>query len=233
MKRSLIDSWMSARDGQMHTSSARRHRDQQSDRDGTWCGVTTLTLSATLGPRTLATRGRGGDSLSITTDRLEAKPVSINRILVATDGSTTAEAALAWAADLAAPLGAEILVVSVIDLAKSYPGAGYIPLDESQMRERLDEELNGVWSERMRMANIAFHTLVREGHPASVIVSTAIDEQADLIVMGSRGHSGLTELLIGSVAHHVTHHARTPVVIVPPSAARAMEPVASAAATAS
>jgi nucleotide-binding universal stress UspA family protein len=158
---------------------------------------------------------------------LEAKPVSINRILVATDGSTTAEAALAWATDLAAPLGAEILVISVIDLAKSYPGAGYVALDETLMHERLDAELNGAWSERMRKANIASRTLVREGHPASAIVSTAIDEHADLIVMGSRGHSGLTELLVGSVAHHVTHHARTPVVIVPPAAVRAMHPVAS------
>lgn len=159
--------------------------------------------------------------------------MSISRILVATDGSTTAEAALAWAADLAAPLGAEILVISVIEPAKSYPGAEYVPLDKTQMSERLDEELNGAWPERMRKANIAFRTIVREGHPASEVVSTAIDEQADLIVMGSRGHSGLTELLIGSVAHHVTHHARIPVVIVPPSAVRAMKPVASAAATAS
>jgi nucleotide-binding universal stress UspA family protein len=164
---------------------------------------------------------------------LEAEPVSINRILVATDGSTTAEAALAWATDLAVPLGAEIVVISVIDLAKSYPGAEYVPPDATQMRERLDEELNGAWSERLRQANVGFRTLVREGHPASVIVSTASDEQADLIVMGSRGHGGLTELLIGSVGHYVTHHARTPVVIVPPSAVRAIEPLATVAASAS
>jgi nucleotide-binding universal stress UspA family protein len=155
---------------------------------------------------------------------LEANHLSIKRILVATDGSTTAEAALAWAVDLAAPLGAEVVVISVIDLSKSYPGAVYVPIDETQMRERLDEELNGAWTARMREAHVTFRTLVREGNPASVIVKMASDEEADLIVMGSRGHGGFTELLIGSVAHHVTHHARTPVVIVPPSAVRVVEP---------
>ena len=149
--------------------------------------------------------------------------MAIKRILVATDGSATAQAALAWGAALAATVGAEVLVISVIDVAMIYPGALYLPVDETQMRERLDEELNGAWSERMREAEVTFRTLVREGNPAAVIVKTAAAEEADLIVMGSRGHGGFTELLLGSVAHNVARHARTPVVIVPPSAVTAAQ----------
>jgi nucleotide-binding universal stress UspA family protein len=149
--------------------------------------------------------------------------MAIKRILVATDGSATAQAAMAWAADLAAPLGAEVVVISVIDIAALYPGALYLPVSEEQMRERLDKELNDAWTERMRDRGVPFRTLLGEGNPAAVIVKTAVAEKADLIVMGSRGHGDFTELLIGSVAHHVTHHARTPVVIVPPSAVTAAQ----------
>jgi nucleotide-binding universal stress UspA family protein len=151
--------------------------------------------------------------------------MAIKRILVATDGSATAQAAVAWAADLAAPLGAEVLVISVIDVANRYPGVGYSPVDETQMREGLDKELNGAWSEPMREAQVTFRALVREGNPAAVIVKTAAAEKADLIVMGSRGHGGFIDLFfMGSVAHNVTHHARTPIVIVPPSAVPAAQP---------
>jgi len=147
--------------------------------------------------------------------------VAIKRILVATDGSATAQAALAWAADLAIPLGAEVVAIAVIDIAKLYPGALYLPVSEEQMRQRLDKELNDAWTQRMRDRGVPFRTLLGEGNPAAVIVKTAAAEKADLIVMGSRGHGGFTELVIGSVAHHVTHHARTPVVVVPPGAVTA------------
>jgi nucleotide-binding universal stress UspA family protein len=147
--------------------------------------------------------------------------VAIKRILVATDGSATAQAALAWAADLAVPLGAEVVVIAVIDIAMLYPGAPFLPVSEEQMRERLDKELNDAWTERMRDRGVPFRTLLGEGNPAAVIVKTAAAEKADLIVMGSRGHGGFTELVIGSVAHHVTHHARIPVVVVPPGAVTA------------
>jgi nucleotide-binding universal stress UspA family protein len=144
--------------------------------------------------------------------------MAIQRIVVATDGSATAQAAVAWAAELAAPLGAAVVVISVIDYVHLYPSAMYFPADDTEMRERLDADLSGAWSEPMRHAGIKFRTLVREGSPGAVIVETAAAEKADLIIMGSRGHGRLSEFVLGSVAHRVTHHARTPVVIVPPSA---------------
>jgi nucleotide-binding universal stress UspA family protein len=53
---------------------------------------------------------------------------------------------------------------------------------------------------------------VREGNAAQVLLETAMD--ADLLVVGSRGHGGFAEALLGSVSQHCVHHARCPVVII-------------------
>jgi nucleotide-binding universal stress UspA family protein len=55
--------------------------------------------------------------------------------------------------------------------------------------------------------------VVREGQPAEVLVEAA--EDADLLVVGSRGLGGFRGLLLGSVGQQCAHHARCPVVIVP------------------
>jgi len=53
--------------------------------------------------------------------------------------------------------------------------------------------------------------VVREGDPAQVLIDQA--DGADLLVVGSRGHGGFAEALLGSVSQHCVHHARCPVVI--------------------
>jgi len=58
---------------------------------------------------------------------------------------------------------------------------------------------------------------VVEGHAGNTLLNEA--ESADLVVIGRRGHSSLTEFLLGSISHQVADHAKCPVVIVPPAAA--------------
>lgn len=94
----------------------------------------------------------------------------------------------------------------------------YTPVDYDAMLKKANEVLATEWCRPLRDARVTFRALVRDGAPAEMILLTALDENADLIVMGSRGHGGFAELLMGSVAHHVSHHARVPVVVVPPSA---------------
>ena len=55
---------------------------------------------------------------------------------------------------------------------------------------------------------------LKEGRPADIIVQTAIDAQVDLIVMGSRGLGGVTQLFLGSVSDRVADEAPCPVLIV-------------------
>jgi nucleotide-binding universal stress UspA family protein len=61
---------------------------------------------------------------------------------------------------------------------------------------------------------IKLNTIVKRGHPVSLIIDTAQVEHMDLIVMGSRGIGGFKEMLFGSVSHGVTSHANVPVMIV-------------------
>ena len=59
-------------------------------------------------------------------------------------------------------------------------------------------------------------TIVRDGNPKEAILATAKDWSADLIVMGSQGHTGIAALLFGNTAQSVMSHAQCPVEVVPP-----------------
>jgi len=56
--------------------------------------------------------------------------------------------------------------------------------------------------------------VIREGSPRPVIVESAVELQCQMIVMGTHGRSGLTHLLMGSVAEYVVRHSRVPVLTV-------------------
>ena len=151
--------------------------------------------------------------------------MAITRIVIATDGSETAQAAMAWTANLAHALGAAVVAVHALDLNRYYPvvmaAPTYVPIDFAELTAKAERDLTTVWVQPLRDAGVKFRTRVEEGRAAAVILDVAAAEAADLIVMGSRGHGGFTELLMGSVAHQVTHHATTPVVVIPPAAAMA------------
>ncbi len=68
----------------------------------------------------------------------------------------------------------------------------------------------------MKQAGLEGTTLVREGRPAEIICDEARETEADLIVMGTRGLTGLKHLLVGSVAEHVIRLAPCPVLVARP-----------------
>jgi nucleotide-binding universal stress UspA family protein len=142
-----------------------------------------------------------------------------HRIVVGVDGSAGAARALAWAADHASRLDAEVVVVHSIDVALAIPpptvAAPPFVIDDrvrADLRSALDE-----WCAPLRDAGIPHRALLYEGNPTAAISQIARDEHADLIVVGRRGHGGFAELLLGSVANSLAHHATIPIVIVPAS----------------
>ena len=147
------------------------------------------------------------------------------RILVATDGSRTADAAGVWAAALAQQVGAEVVMVHVFDRSR-YMSAGpslasvYLPVDVDEARRNALDDV-AAWSRSVVEAGVRCRTVLAEGRPAPAILRTAHAEAVDLIVMGTRGHGSFTEMFLGSVAHEVTRRAEVPVVTVPPGAAAA------------
>ncbi len=138
----------------------------------------------------------------------------IKKILVPIDGSESSKKALEMAIVMARASNAELTILEVIEefgpLPGYYdaapPGADRIKWISEQRFEKihpmLDEE------------NVKWNRRVEEGYAADRIVEIASDEKFDMIVIGSRGLSGLGRFLMGSVSDRVVHHAHCSVTVV-------------------
>ena len=129
----------------------------------------------------------------------------IRLAVVGVDASAESTAALDWALRLAAGRACRVVVVHAVGL-----------LEEGGYRQRPD--LDALVDAARRRAPEASDTLVdvvgEDGPPADVLVRVAEREQADLIIVGSRG-LGQAPRLLGSVSESVLAHAHVPVLVVP------------------
>lgn len=138
------------------------------------------------------------------------------RIVVGTDGSDHARAALDWAVQLARPLNAEIVAVFAVP-PPSYVGFGYevVPPElDPEWRAEVQREFEQVWCQALRDSGLRYRTVMEDGRAARVIADVARREGADLVVVGTRGRGGVAELLLGSVSHELTHLSDRPVMLV-------------------
>jgi universal stress protein A len=141
----------------------------------------------------------------------------IRTILVPTDFSDSARAALDWANEIAQAFDARIVLLHVVDLQYQLMPSGLlvvptpIPQDvvrraQAQARRALDAMAAKTPAVRQR--------LVRKGHARDVILAVAGDAKADVIVMGTHGRHGVEHLFVGSVAEYVVRNAPVPVMTV-------------------
>lgn len=138
------------------------------------------------------------------------------RIVVGIDGSEGSERAVRWCADYGPRLGFEIVAVHVVVLPAAawvLPGGGHAP--EEDTRQELEQVARGRWCAPLKEAGAKHDVLLVEGNPAWMLLDVAEREDADMIVVGSRGRGGFGELLLGSTSHQLAHHTKRPVVIVP------------------
>jgi nucleotide-binding universal stress UspA family protein len=140
----------------------------------------------------------------------------MGRIVVGVDGSQVSQRALQWAVDEARLWQASLEVVHVWHMPYvgefPYVGAGFNPATLEETAQRVLDEMV-VRVDTTGLPRPVDRILVC-GNAASVLLESA--KGADLVVVGSRGLGGFAGLLLGSVSHHVAHHATCPVVIVPP-----------------
>ncbi|GAB7012409.1 universal stress protein [Halolamina salina] len=143
-------------------------------------------------------------------------------ILVPTDGSDTAEAAVDRAVDLAAKYDATVHALYVIDVdAVNYSlGTEQVDrirqghLDDMPEVKQAADEATGYVADAAAAAGVPAEEHVRAGQPA-LAIRDAIDELgADLVVMGSHGRSGISRALLGSVAEKVLRKTKIPVLVV-------------------
>lgn len=140
------------------------------------------------------------------------------KLLVPVDGSPTARGALLTAVDLAKLCGASMVVISVYDsfpFIVAGPDYGYAQVPYV---DAMRNEAHATVEEARKLAADA--GLVVEGQVLEspktwrAIVDAAESSQADLIVMGSHGRSGLDKLVMGSVAQSVLQRVTLPVLVV-------------------
>jgi nucleotide-binding universal stress UspA family protein len=137
-------------------------------------------------------------------------------IVWANDGSESAQRALPLVKELAQPDGASITVVHVVERVEGSGGVGPTRrVDEPELQAKL-ERLVGELQQEGFKASLYINADVG-ARPAHEIIATARERDADLIVVGSQGHSIIGGLLLGSVAYRLLHVAQCPVLVVPPA----------------
>ncbi|CAB3288320.1 UspA domain protein [Methanocaldococcus lauensis] len=137
------------------------------------------------------------------------------KIVVPTDGSDVSIEAAKHAIVIAKKFDAEIYAIYVVDVSPfvGIPAEGTWELISEVLREEGEEALKKI--KKMAEDNdVEVHTEMIEGVPAKEIVEYAEKKEADLIVMGTTGKTGLERILLGSVAERVIKNAHCPVLVV-------------------
>jgi nucleotide-binding universal stress UspA family protein len=152
--------------------------------------------------------------------------MKLTRILAPTDFSKYSGFALEWAAYLAECLKADLVLFHVISeeegkIVEEVIGEGAVVQIPKGIRQDVVEDRKKKLGEQYEMvvsrdirASLKVEETVRIGVPFLEIVKAAKEKEVDLIVMGTHGRTGLSHVLIGSVAEKVVHHAHCGVLTV-------------------
>jgi len=133
-------------------------------------------------------------------------------IVVGVDGSECSLRALRWAAEQARLTGRHLRAVVTWEWPSLYGQAVVWPAEmnieddaKKVLRESVEKALGSEGADQV-------DCVVLEGHPAAVLRDQS--SQAELVVVGSRGHGEIAGMLIGSVSEYIATHAKCPVVII-------------------
>jgi len=172
---------------------------------------------------------------------LVARHPAVRRLLLGVDGSDSAHRAVATMASWQLLHSVPATVVSVVEPMPTWPmalGGAFAPtvvevgsgVFEERHRRLLDAVKEALGT--LRRSGMVADGELREGDPAHQLVQAAIEHQADLLVVGTRGLSGLGRMLLGSVARKVVLHTHASVLVVRPvrAAVEVPEPARSLAA---
>lgn len=148
-------------------------------------------------------------------DASQVRPIST--IVLATDLTSASTEATLRAVDLADRLGARLLIVNVLEKHRVSGSGTHERVDQA----RAERESHLVTLVRdARAAGVTAEFLVWEGDPGTSIAAAAEAENADMVVVGTRGRSGAERMILGSVSDHVVRNAPCPVLVVRPTARR-------------
>lgn len=134
-------------------------------------------------------------------------------IVVGVDGSAASRAAITWAVKQAQLIGGTVKAVTAWHIPAMAYGSGMVFADEEGIRQAtVQTQKEAIDTVIGTEPPVAIESYVAEGPAALVLVEAA--EDAELLVMGSRGHGAFTGMLLGSVSDYCVSHAPCPVVVI-------------------
>jgi nucleotide-binding universal stress UspA family protein len=149
------------------------------------------------------------------TSREETTVSTWKTILVGVDGSASSHKALTWAAAEAADHRADLVVLNVWEHTLPPPAGSvsvserFVPEASQNTAEDLVKQIKEVLGDD---PPVVVQPLVKHGNPAKVLIEESTD--ADLLVVGTRGHGGFRGLMLGSVSQHVAAYSKCSVTVV-------------------
>jgi nucleotide-binding universal stress UspA family protein len=137
------------------------------------------------------------------------------KVMWATDGSEAADRALPVAKTLALDSSGELLVVHCEEVTTPYRTGGAYSAhpNEDELKAKIERQVAELSTEGVSAALQT--TIIPVGGAAHAITDTAIDSGTEVIVVGTRGHTPVGGLLLGSVAQRLLQIAPCPVLVVP------------------
>ncbi|MFO7835778.1 MAG: universal stress protein [Candidatus Thorarchaeota archaeon] len=145
----------------------------------------------------------------------EVKPVDIETIVVAVDGSEHSDKAVQYACSIGPSMDAEVILLHVVPmLVSATPYQDTVSDQPFLALEKVGEDI--LTKAKTLASNLGCEVtdLLDHGDPASRIIEIADEKDADIIIMGSRGLSGIKRFFVGSISDKVTNHAKCPVMLV-------------------
>jgi nucleotide-binding universal stress UspA family protein len=144
--------------------------------------------------------------------------IDIKRILAPTDFSAHSEHAVRFACGLAQRLGAELHLINVLsEIIPAGPDPLLMPIMPPQFYQENEERAKVTLGKLLKPAwgkPTAVTTAVQWGSPVEAIVDYAKEQQVDLIVIATHGRTGLSHVLLGSVAERIVREAPCPVLTI-------------------
>ncbi|MFE3866628.1 universal stress protein [Flavobacterium sp. LS2P90] len=139
---------------------------------------------------------------------------NMKKIVIAVDNDPTSEKVALNGFQLGLQLNAEIALLSVVDLTM------LITEGAVSTKEFADLAINDYKKNQQMLVDTVFKeykikTFVEEGIPYEVILNVAKEWNADIIVLGTHGRTGISHLIMGSVAEKIVRHSKIPVYIIP------------------
>jgi nucleotide-binding universal stress UspA family protein len=138
-----------------------------------------------------------------------------SKIVVGVDGSDGSDRAVAEATEVAKRDGASVVLVHVVERIAAKGDMAPLHADEPAVKERVEKQAADLRDAGVD-ADVRFESIILGG-PARSIADVAAETGADLIVVGTRGHSALAGVFLGSVTQKLLHLASCPVLCVPGS----------------